>query len=113
MAVTALSYETDRRRPVSTLVLAHGAGAGQTSPFLVDFARALASLGSTVVTFNFPYIEQRRRIPDRQPVLENCYRAVVEAIAGREGLGDRPLFIGGKSMGGRIATHIASADAGL
>ena len=65
-------------------VVAHGAGAGQQSVFVVDFARALSTLGLDVVTFNFPYIEQRRRIPDRNPVLEACFRSVIErARAGR------------------------------
>lgn len=112
-ATTALVYESGRRAPAATLVLGHGAGAGQRSAFLVEFAHALASLGLDVVTFNFPYTENGRRIPDRGPVLEACYRAVVAGV--RERLGDaaRPLFIGGKSMGGRIATHIAAADPDL
>ena len=61
----------------AALVLGHGAGAGQRSAFMVDFARAISALGVDVVTFNFPYTEQSRRIPDRAPVLEACYRAVM------------------------------------
>jgi predicted alpha/beta-hydrolase family hydrolase len=116
-AVTALVYEASRdgsnkpSRP-SALILAHGAGAGQQSPFMVEFARALAGHGLDVVTFNFPYTEQRRRLPDRRPVLESCYRAVI-STARREVTEGRPLFIGGKSMGGRIATQIAAADRAL
>jgi predicted alpha/beta-hydrolase family hydrolase len=59
------------------------------------------------VTFNFPYTEKGRKVPDAPAALESCYRCVVERVAG---LGARrALFIGGKSMGGRIATQIAAA----
>jgi hypothetical protein len=91
----------------ATLILAHGAGAGQYSPFMTSFATALAELGVDTVTFNFLYTEQRRRIPDRRPALEACYAAVIDVVQSRL---RGPLFIGGKSMGGRIATHVA-ADA--
>jgi predicted alpha/beta-hydrolase family hydrolase len=94
------------------LVLAHGAGAGQHSPFMVDVARGLASLGVDTITFDFLYSDQKRRVPDRRPVLESCYRAVVETVR-READHERPMFIGGKSMGGRIATHVAAADPSL
>jgi len=108
--VTALRYAAARPRLGATIVLAHGAGAGQRSPFMTAFATALAALGIDVATFNFLYMEQRRRIPDRRPSLEGCYRAVIGAVHDRmEGAGDL-LFIGGKSMGGRIATHVAAAD---
>src|SRR5437763_13782070 len=70
----------DARQALGTLVLGHGARAGQESAFLVDFSRALAALGVNVVTFNFPYTEARRRIPDRTPILEACYRAVVADV---------------------------------
>jgi len=97
----------------AALVLGHGAGAGQRSPFMMDFARALAARGVDAVTFNFPYTEQRRRIPDRGPVLEDCYRAVVAAVREHVDSAREHLFIGGKSMGGRIATQIAAADPDL
>jgi predicted alpha/beta-hydrolase family hydrolase len=113
-ATTALVYRhQDAAAVPGALILAHGAGAGQRSTFMVDFATALSSLGLDVVTFNFPYTEQRRRIPDRAPVLEGCYRQVVAAVhAGLESA-RRLLCIGGKSMGGRIASQVAAADASL
>jgi predicted alpha/beta-hydrolase family hydrolase len=92
----------------ATLVLAHGAGAPQQSAFMVDFAKGLAGRGLDVLTFNFLYTEQRRRVPDRTETLEACYRAAV-GLARRHFGRDR-VFIGGKSMGGRIATHLAAAD---
>ena len=96
-----------------TFVLGHGAGAGQHSPFIVGFAHALAGRGVDVVTFNFLYTEQGRKLPDRAPLLESCYRAVIEAVRARIGPDRHALFIGGKSMGGRIATQVAAADAGI
>jgi predicted alpha/beta-hydrolase family hydrolase len=95
------------------LILGHGAGAGQRSAFMVDFARALSASGIDVVTFNFLYTEQGRRIPDRAPALEACYRAVIDAVHATVDGPRRTLFIGGKSMGGRIATQVAAADPDL
>jgi uncharacterized protein len=94
----------------AVLVLGHGAGAGQDSRFMVDFATALASLGITTVTFNFPYTEEKRRLPDRREVLEACYRAVIETVRREVSEKVGSIFIGGKSMGGRMATHVAAAD---
>jgi uncharacterized protein len=94
--------------PGAALILGHGAGAGQRSRFMMDAAHALSTLGLDVVTFNFPYTEQQRRIPDRAPVLEACYRSVVDAVRRDVAGARRHLFIGGKSMGGRIATQIAA-----
>jgi len=94
------------------LIVAHGAGAGQRSPFMIGFARAIAALGFDVVTFDFLYMERHRRMPDRAPALEACYSAVISAVRDRVESARRSLFIGGKSMGGRIATQVAAADAG-
>lgn len=95
----------------ATVILAHGAGTDQTSPFMVSFAEGLSARGLRVVTFNFAYSEQGRRAPDRAPKLEACYRVVTEWV--RAATQDRALFIGGKSMGGRIATQItATPEAG-
>ena len=110
-SVTALTYQP-LDTPAATLVLGHGAGADQRSSFMTFCGRSLSSLGIETVTFNFLYTEQKRHVPDRRPVLEACYRAVVEAVHARLE-GRRPLFIGGKSMGGRMATYIAAADAEL
>src|ERR1700760_2481385 len=108
---SALIYHAEEARVGATLVLAHGAGAPQQSAFMMAFARGLAARGVDVVTFNFLYTEQKRRIPDRAEKLEACYRAVIEAARGEASLSGNRMFIGGKSMGGRIATHLA-AEAG-
>ncbi|MBI2962736.1 MAG: alpha/beta fold hydrolase [Deltaproteobacteria bacterium] len=88
------------------IVLAHGAGAPMDSPFLEHFARALAARGLCVVRFEFPYMrarrEGRRPPPDREPVLLACWREVIAA----EGGGGR-VVIGGKSLGGRMASRVA------
>jgi predicted alpha/beta-hydrolase family hydrolase len=104
------TYPADAARDLSTMVvLAHGAGAGQGHPFMVRYARGLSERGIDVVTFDFPYMQAKRKSPDKAPVLEAAFRtAIVDALAER---GRRParLVIGGKSMGGRIATHLAAA----
>jgi len=111
--VTALAYRAAPRGHAGiTLILAHGAGANQTSSFMVRFATQLAARGIDTVTFNFVYTEQRRRVPDRNDKLERCYRAVIEAVlSGRfpDDASRRKLTIGGKSMGGRIASQVAAA----
>jgi predicted alpha/beta-hydrolase family hydrolase len=73
---------------------------------MVSFATELAERGIEAVTFNFLYTEHRRRIPDRNDRLEVCYRAVIDAVRNR--IGRNKLAIGGKSMGGRIASQVAA-----
>src|SRR5438477_4838801 len=111
--VTAIEYSaaTGIRAGV-TLILGHGAGADQTSGFMVAFANALAERGIDVVTFNFLYSEHRRRIPDPNGRLESCWRAVIETVRGRIASGAGRLAIGGKSMGGRIASQVAAGGVG-
>src|SRR5919106_6037771 len=106
---TALVYPAAGPGFGASLILGHGAGAGQRSRFMVDTSQALAALGLDIVTFNFLYTEQKRRIPDRAPLLEACYRSVVETVRREVDSARAHLFIGGKSMGGRIATHLAAA----
>jgi uncharacterized protein len=109
--VAATVYPAPKRNQAGiTLILGHGAGAGQSSGFMVSFATALAARGIETVTFNFPYMEQGRRLPDAKDKLEACYRAVIEMVARRRGARSR-LAIGGKSMGGRIASQVAAGDA--
>jgi predicted alpha/beta-hydrolase family hydrolase len=87
-----------------TVVLAPGAGADMNHPFMATVAEGLGAKGHRVVRFNFVYAEAGRKAPDRQPVLEATYRAVLDHL----GDADR-LAIGGKSMGGRIASHLAAS----
>ena len=107
---SGLAYRaSDETRVHTTLVLAHGAGAGQESGFMVKFASGLAARGVDVLTFNFMYTEQHRRIPDRTEKLEACYRAAITTAQAHRRFSGDAMFIGGKSMGGRIATHLAAA----
>jgi predicted alpha/beta-hydrolase family hydrolase len=106
-STTALAYPADGAR--ATLILGHGAGAPQTHPWMVKMSTALAARGVAVVTFNFPYAEARRRAPDKNDVLEATWRAAIAAVRAR---GATQLLLGGKSMGGRIATQVA-AQGGL
>jgi predicted alpha/beta-hydrolase family hydrolase len=89
------------------LVLAHGAGAGQQHPFMVTMARGLAERGIDVATFDFPYMREKRKVPDKAPALEAAFRDAI-ARARADVAGGRRLFIGGKSLGGRMATHLAA-----
>lgn len=100
-----------RERAGVVVVLAHGAGAGHDHPFMVGTASALARRGLDVVTFNFPYKEAGRRVPDRAATLEGCYLAVIAAVRSRLGAPPAPLVIGGKSLGGRMASHVAAHHA--
>ncbi|MDP6953453.1 MAG: alpha/beta fold hydrolase [Alphaproteobacteria bacterium] len=100
------------RTAAMTVVLAHGAGAGMDTPFMTRMAEGLAETGLHVVRFEFPYMQRRRaeggrRPPDRQPVLLDCWREVIAEL-GEPGR----LVIGGKSMGGRMASLIAD-EAGV
>jgi uncharacterized protein len=90
----------------AVLVLAPGAGGGFDGPFMRKVALGLARQHLKICRFNFAYTEQGRRSPDRQPVLEQTYKEVIRSL-GRF-IGDGPLFLGGKSMGGRIASHIVA-----
>lgn len=106
----SVSVAVDGGSSESVLVLAHGAGAGMDHPFMEQAAAGLAARGLTVVRFNFHYIEAGRKAPDRQPVLEETYEAVVTQV--RDDLSPGRLFLGGKSMGGRIASYLPARGVG-
>lgn len=101
-----VAYPDRTPQPLS-VVLAHGAGSTMRTPLLVYLQERLADAGYASVCFNFPYTEQGRRIPDKAPVLERCFRSVLQTL--RDELGMVRLVIGGRSMGGRMATHLAAA----
>jgi predicted alpha/beta-hydrolase family hydrolase len=110
--VSALLYPAAKKlRAGLTALLGHGAGANQLSGFMRMFARGLAARGLDVMTFNFIYMEQGRSVPDQKPKLESCFRAVIETIAKHRKLKNNRLVVGGKSMGGRIASQVVAARA--
>lgn len=107
------STGSGRATPIAGLVLAHGAGAGQRSRFMVQAGREMAARGITTATFDFPYVIAGRKVPDRPPVLEDAWRGAIDAAGAEASLRELPLFIGGKSMGGRIASQVAAAGIGV
>ena len=110
-AVSALLYPAAKKdRAGLTVVLGHGAGANQTSGFMRMFAKGLAARGLDVMTFNFIYMEQGRSVPDQKGKLESCYRAVIEATLNHKKLKKNRLVVGGKSMGGRIASQVMAGE---
>jgi len=108
-SVTAIPYPATKRAGV-TVILGHGAGADQLSGFMRMAATGLAARGFDVMTFNFLYKEQGRSIPDPKARLESCYQAVIKTALTHRKLKKNRLVIGGKSMGGRIASQVAAAQ---
>src|SRR5580704_124334 len=104
-------FNGPRTAPI-TLVFAHGAGGPMDSPFMATIAGGIAKAGIRVARFEFPYMRRRREMgkggaPDTGPVLMQSWRETIEDLGG----GER-LVIGGKSMGGRIASMVAD-EAGV
>jgi predicted alpha/beta-hydrolase family hydrolase len=97
-------YPTESASAV--MVVAHGAGAGQASPFMVRTAAGLAERGIAAATFDFSYMANKKTVPDRPDVLERAWREAIDAA--RQQFGALPLFLAGKSMGGRIASQVAA-----
>jgi predicted alpha/beta-hydrolase family hydrolase len=111
-AVSALLYPGAKKEQHAgiTVLLGHGAGASQTSGFMRMFAKGLAARGLDAMTFNFIYMEQGRSIPDQKPKLEACYRAVIADALKHKKLKQNRLVVGGKSMGGRIASQVMAGE---
>lgn len=94
-----------------TLLLAHGAGAGMDTDFMNGVAEGVSSHGVQVIRFEFPYMVKRRlegkkSPPNRLPVLQSSFLEQIEAIEGT-------VVIGGKSMGGRVATTILESSTAI
>ena len=106
-------YIVEAQQPVARVILAHGAGAGSTSEFMQLLSEQIAQQNIEVVLFDFPYMQTiqatgKRRPPDKFNVLCAHFGAVIDTVTdARPAL---PTFIGGKSMGGRVATHFLSND---
>ena len=102
----SLAYTGDDEAE-DVIVLAHGAGAGLDGDFLTTVATGLARHGALVCRFNFPYAERGRKAPDREPILESTWLHVLDHIPAAGGR----VVVGGKSMGGRIASRVVAAGA--
>ena len=112
--VSALLERPVGRTRERAVLLAHGAGADMRSEFLGAMAQGLCALGFPVLRFRYPYMERiaregRRRPPDPAAVLEAAHAAALDELVRRVG-GERPL-LAGKSLGGRIGTHLAAKGA--
>jgi len=105
-ADVTLTFDKPKRAAGVVFILAHGAGGHLGDPLLVDVAAALRALGHGVARFNFAYRDAGRRAPDRAPVLEATWRSVIARV--KRAAPKATLVIGGKSMGGRMATHLAA-----
>jgi predicted alpha/beta-hydrolase family hydrolase len=106
VSAPAILFDGPKAAPF-TICLAHGAGAPMDSPFMQAFAEGIAARGFRAARFEFPYMAERRRSgrkkpPDRAPVLLESWRAVIAKLGGPE-----RLIVGGKSMGGRMASLVA------
>ena len=112
MSDTSFLFDGPKRSPL-TVLLAHGAGAGMDSPFMATMAAGIAKAAKLrVARFEFPYMaakrkDKKKRPPDRSDKLLESFRAAIEALGGAH-----KVVIGGKSMGGRMASLIAE-DAGV
>jgi uncharacterized protein len=91
---------------IALLVLGHGAGAGMRHPFMEALARELAGVGVATFRYQFPYMEDRRRVPDSPLVLTSTVQAAVRTAA--EEAPGLPVLAGGKSMGGRMTSQAAA-----
>ncbi len=106
-------HEADK--PIACLILGHGAGAGKEHEFMQAMATELVAKGISIVLFNFPYMQtikatSKRRPPDKADKLMSHFTAVIETCSkDNKALHNLPVFIGGKSMGGRMATMVYEA----
>jgi uncharacterized protein len=103
-SVWAFPDEPARECPV--LILAHGAGSSMEHPFLSFVQEALNRRGIMTVKFNFPYVEAGRKVPDHPKRLARTWRTVIARV--RTEIKPGALFLGGRSMGGRIASMVAA-----
>ena len=102
-------WDKPKGEPSAVVVLAHGAGGDLNDSLLAAVAKGLSTKGIAVVRFNFPYREAGRRAPGSQAEAEACYRDVVSRVR----VDGAPLCCGGKSYGGRIASHVAADGLGM
>ena len=103
-------YTGPRRGADRAVLLAHGAGSDHRAPALVAVAAALAAVGVPSLRFDYPYRAAGRRAPDRPAVLADATRAAAAELARRSGVPPERLVLGGRSMGGRIASVIVADE---
>lgn len=104
------AYTGPRTGADRAVLLAHGAGSDHRAPALVSVADALAAAGIPSLRFDYPYRAAGRRAPDRPPVLAAATRAAAAELAQRSGVPSDRLVLGGRSMGGRIASLVVADE---
>ena len=107
--VAALRDLPEGPAPTWTFIYAPGAGSNLNDPFGAQLSRTLKTRGLATVRFQFPYMEEKRRKPDGRQLLEETWRAVIDQV----GASAAKLAIGGRSMGGRIASEVAAQVTGV
>lgn len=105
-SVSTMLSVPDRFASKTAVIVAHGAGNDMNNPLLVSFCDDLAQKGYLAVRFNFPYTEKGRKAPDRQDILENTWRKVLDFFKDQSDYPLRKIFTAGKSMGGRVASEM-------
>ncbi len=96
----------------AVLILGHGANNDMDHPVIAGVHERLARAGAVTVRFNFPYAEEGRKHPDPDPVLEGTLRVVRDYAAGQEDFRGLKIFLGGKSLGARIAAQLVAQGVG-
>ena len=104
----AVEFQGPRRGADRAVLLAHGAGSDRRAPALVAVADTLAAAGIPSLRFDYPYRAAGRRAPDRPAVLAEATRGAARELARLAGLGPDRLVLGGRSMGGRVASLVAA-----
>ncbi len=92
----------------SAIIIAHGAGNGMNSAFISYLHETIAEQNILSIKFNFPYMEQEKKAPNRPAVLEATWQKMIEAVLEKTNLSSEQIFLSGKSMGGRYASMIAA-----
>src|SRR5690349_16331073 len=95
------------KKPDAILVLAHGAGAGMMHPFMKQLSDELSKLHIATLRFNFPFVENKKGRPDLPPIAHATIEAVI--VIAQKKFKSTPLFIGGKSFGGRMSSQLMSS----
>lgn len=99
--VSALITSADE--PKAVMLLAHGAGAGMSHPFMESLAKGLAEKGVTIVRFNFLYMEKKMKRPDPPAIAEKTLEVLIDYV--HDSFPGLKIFVGGKSFGGRMASQ--------
>ncbi len=108
-----VAFQGPKRGADRAVLLAHGAGADMHAVTLTTFADALADVGIPSMRFDFAYRAAGKGAPPRTPVLEIELRAAAERLARHTGVARDRLVLGGRSMGGRVASMVAAVDGAL